>query len=641
MRRFFALLLAAAFIASAQAQVTKFEYFIGADPGYGLATPLPVTAGADVSKDFIVALANLAEGFYTVSFRAKDGQGAWSHTFAHSFYVISGRASSIAASEYYIDTDPGYGNATSILVAVGADSTLNYVIPLAAYSNGFHTIGIRTKDNLSKWSQTQMHAFYVNETGTPVNITSLQYYFTGAGATDSIYTYNIPLPAPSVDLNFTADLSQLVGEREYNMHVWAVNVNGVRSQAMIKKVKVCSGELAKADFDFIPMGTQVSFTDGSRGKGKYQWSFGDGKTDSVSNPVHAYTAGGNYTIKQIVSNFCNSDTATKLVSVLTLQSIYPSVGGNKGTVTVSVKGTGFSANSVIRLLPALGGSEIKADSVLVNNTGSILTGILNLNGKQPGVYNVVVNTNSAFDTLKSAFVIQAGELPDVFVDIIGRDVIRGNGTEQKYSIHFGNKSNNDVYAVPLWITGLPKNARWHLYAAIDTVDENNNPTPVEVMMDDSSKAIPLIIARLPAKSDFTVELGVAVPAIGDTFQLVSWLSRPLFSAADTTEEEPTFESVQSLINYATGEITGATISPGCLTGSASAFYGFLKNAANRQPVVTPSAPRFFSAYTKLLVETGKAISACAGNVLGNSYEAFYKNFLQPLYELEVPFGNIR
>ena len=443
-----------------------------------------------------------------------------------------------------------------------------------------------------------------------------------------------------VDLNFTADLSKLVGDREYEMHIWAVNAKGVRSEVLVKKIKACNGEPAKARFDFITMGTQVSFIDSGSGS-KYKWAFGDGKVDSVSNPVHTYTGGGNYTVKLIVSNFCNSDTAIKLVTLLTLRSIYPSVGGNKGSVTVSVKGAGFSANSVIRLLPASGGSEIKADSVLVNNTGSILTGILNLNGKQPGVYNVVVNTGNVFDTLKSAFVIQEGELPDVFVDIIGRDVIRGNGTEQKYSIHFGNKSNNDVYAVPLWITGLPKNARWHLYAAIDTVDENNNPTPVEVMMDDSSKAIPLIISRLPAKSDFTVELGITVPSIGDTLQLVSWLSRPLFSAAATTEEEPTYKSVQSLINYATGEITGAALSPDCLNASAKAFYGFLKSAAVRHPVVDPSASRFFSAYTKLLVETGKAISACAGNVLGNSYEAFYKNFLQPLYELEKHFGDIK
>ncbi|MFT3681501.1 MAG: PKD domain-containing protein [Ferruginibacter sp.] len=636
MRQLICLLVSIAAVCNANCQVNGAEYFIDTDPGYRNGITLAVTPGTDINLGITLSLSSAATGFHTVGLRARDAQNRWSQTYLHPFFIVAAPPASIAGSEYFIDTDPGYDNGTDIAATVGTDSVLKYAVPLSSLTAGFHIFGMRSKDNRGNWSQTTLHSFYLSERNIPVNITRLEYYFSGDGATNTVYTYPLPNPSILADLNFTADLSQLVGDKEYNMHVCAVNEKGERSEVYLKKIKVCNGEVPGANFDFIPLGTQVSFIDSSRGKVKYQWNFGDGKIDSVSNPVHAYASGGNYTVKQIVSNFCRTDTATKLVSVLTLQSIYPSAGGNKGYVTVSVKGAGFSAGTVIRLLGS--GSEIKADSVFVNKTGNVLTGILNLNGKQPGVYNVVVNTNNAYDTLKSAFVIQEGELPDVFVDIIGRDVIRGNGTEQKYSIHFGNKSNNDVYAMPLWITGLPKNARWHLYAAIDTMDENNNATPVEIMMNDSTKAITLIISRLPAKSDFTVQLGIAVPSIGDTLQLVSWLSQSLFSGTATIEEEPTYESVQSIINYAAGEITGAALSSNCLTESAKAFYGFLKNTAVRQPVVDPLAPRFFSTYTRLLVETGKAISACAGNVFGNDYETFYKNFLQPLYELESHFG---
>ncbi|MEI9933434.1 MAG: PKD domain-containing protein [Ferruginibacter sp.] len=59
----------------------------------------------------------------------------------------------------------------------------------------------------------------------------------------------------------------------------------------------------------------INFRDSSSGSGalKYLWDFGDGKTDTVQNPSHSYTALGNYSVKLIVanSNGC-ADSITKL-----------------------------------------------------------------------------------------------------------------------------------------------------------------------------------------------------------------------------------------------------------------------------------------------------------------------------------------
>ena len=63
-------------VADATSGVSRAEYFIGTDPGLGLATTATVTAGA-VSATLG---ATLAAGSYTVGLRAIDNAGNWSST---------------------------------------------------------------------------------------------------------------------------------------------------------------------------------------------------------------------------------------------------------------------------------------------------------------------------------------------------------------------------------------------------------------------------------------------------------------------------------------------------------------------------------------------------------------------------------
>lgn len=48
---------------------------------------------------------------------------------------------------------------------------------------------------------------------------------------------------------------------------------------------------------------------------KYQWLYGDGKTDTTANPGHTFTSKGAYTTKLIVSNTCGADTYSVYVPV--------------------------------------------------------------------------------------------------------------------------------------------------------------------------------------------------------------------------------------------------------------------------------------------------------------------------------------
>ncbi|MCE3259102.1 MAG: hypothetical protein K0S12_743 [Bacteroidetes bacterium] len=48
----------------------------------------------------------------------------------------------------------------------------------------------------------------------------------------------------------------------------------------------------------------------------YLWNFGNGATSTATNPVHTYTADGNYTITLIASNACLSDTSEFVVQII-------------------------------------------------------------------------------------------------------------------------------------------------------------------------------------------------------------------------------------------------------------------------------------------------------------------------------------
>jgi hypothetical protein len=64
--------------------ISRVEYFVGTDPGVGLATTAPLVAGA-ISVTFG---ANLPVGTYTVGVRALDNQGNWSATSTKTLTVL-------------------------------------------------------------------------------------------------------------------------------------------------------------------------------------------------------------------------------------------------------------------------------------------------------------------------------------------------------------------------------------------------------------------------------------------------------------------------------------------------------------------------------------------------------------------------
>lgn len=197
----------------AAGSITKAEYFIDADPGFGNGTNIAVTAGTDINFSFNKSMAGLSSGLHQLNVRTRNSAGKWSQTATQLFYyepVQTYTAGNITKAEYFIDTDPGFGNGTNVTVTAGADISFSFNKSLSALPTGMHALGIRTRNAAGKWSQTQMQYFYYEsiQTYTAPNINRIEYFFDndpgfGNGT-------NIPFTAgKDVTANFSGSLSSL------------------------------------------------------------------------------------------------------------------------------------------------------------------------------------------------------------------------------------------------------------------------------------------------------------------------------------------------------------------------------------------------------------------------------------------------
>jgi hypothetical protein len=154
----------------APVNVVRLEYFIdNNDLGFGNCTQIPFTPGTDIANlNANINITGLPSGVHRLFIRSKDADGKWSITnlsvFDNSAIMpyppAAAAAPAINNMEYYIDSDPGFGNATAISVPGNSGDISNYAINISlsgTLSTGTHYLYIRSRQN--PWSVTDVIPF--------------------------------------------------------------------------------------------------------------------------------------------------------------------------------------------------------------------------------------------------------------------------------------------------------------------------------------------------------------------------------------------------------------------------------------------------------------------------------------------------
>ena len=137
-------------------QVARMEYFYDTDPGYGKGTLIGGLERGE--QQLALNIDGLSLGAHLLFIRVQDEQGNWSSVMAHPFLI--GGKSGFMAMEYYIDTDPGPGQAIPVAMPE-TSGQFAFDIPTESLLAGEHIIYVRGMDTQGNWSSVNQATFRV------------------------------------------------------------------------------------------------------------------------------------------------------------------------------------------------------------------------------------------------------------------------------------------------------------------------------------------------------------------------------------------------------------------------------------------------------------------------------------------------
>jgi len=176
--------------------IDRVEYFFDNDPGLGSATALTIPSGQTTLNDLVIPVdpTTVSQGVHRLYARARNAAGHWSLVNSWLFYKPYDGATApppatlanLQKIEYYIDTDPGLGNAIPLAFAPGTSaSNLVTSINITGLATGAHKLHVRAKDANGVWSLVNTHDFNITtvQAAPAINISTVsKNYLCGGDA---------------------------------------------------------------------------------------------------------------------------------------------------------------------------------------------------------------------------------------------------------------------------------------------------------------------------------------------------------------------------------------------------------------------------------------------------------------------------
>ncbi|NND51384.1 MAG: hypothetical protein HKN54_03200, partial [Flavobacteriaceae bacterium] len=155
MRRYFFLTEPNGYNPPPEYEIVAAEYFFDNDTGVGnagignIGGSLPVTQGLSINETFSIPITGLTEGLHVLHIRTQDTNGTWSLYMRRYFFISEPNGYNpppeydIVELEYFFNTDPGVGMATTIDVPDGTSINESFIIPTSGLSEGLNVLHIR------------------------------------------------------------------------------------------------------------------------------------------------------------------------------------------------------------------------------------------------------------------------------------------------------------------------------------------------------------------------------------------------------------------------------------------------------------------------------------------------------------------
>ncbi len=207
----------------------------------------------------------------------------------------------------------------------------------------------------------------------------------------------------------------------------------------------------------------------------------------------------------------------------------PRRGGNTGGVTLAIQGGWLDPNATVSLHSETLGT-ITSDSVVGSDDQRSLSASLDLSGKKPGSYTLILqNPESPPITGPSPFIIEEGGRSDLWTGIVGREKIRV-GRPATYLLNYGNNGTLDMPAPLIALSTDPPSQ--YTFARFNSSGEWKQMDGELVIIAAGPADAPDI---LPAGSSFSVSVEVRTDESGEfTLTATPYGGDPIFTAPQSS-----------------------------------------------------------------------------------------------------------
>jgi len=431
-----------------QAQnIVRSEYFMDTDPGTGNGVTLILDQ--DLATSELIATNQLSVGLHIMGIRSQSLSGLWSVPSFRFFAIQStdegGTALiEIETAEYFIDADPGPGNANE--VSLDALNSMNEIVATSSLSLGLHRMGVRTKSTSGLWSVPSFRFFSIQQGDNGVvesdEIVAAE-YFTDI---DPGQGMGIPIsinPSSSVSLDET--IEQLGAE--LGLHSISIRFKSSRGYWSIPSTlefTICTVYGPLSVYSYQQNGYQLNFASESLNADSLEWMFHDGEISNSLYPSKNYIPGV-YPLSLTSFNECGTNMITDTVALKGVAQLSPLRGANLGTVSMYLYGAGFSENSTFRLN---GPEVIEGSNVVLNHNNTLALVQFNLLNHPTGEYAVEVGIEGLDVYVHpEPFVVEDTLVGGISYTWNQPMAVR-SGWLSTFSLTITNSSNIDINAVP-------------------------------------------------------------------------------------------------------------------------------------------------------------------------------------------------
>ena len=186
--------------------ISGAEYYIdNNDLGLGNNSELNISLnnGIATASASGISTEGLAPGLHIIYARLYADNSGWGAPRGYPFLISSTTENhSITSAEYFIDSDPGMGNATELtLGGSSTEVTISRAFDLEDAGYGLHTLSVRLYSPLAGWGPLTSAFFFVEQASETVFIQSAQYFIGDNPQSSEIITVSSPLDGGYDELN--------------------------------------------------------------------------------------------------------------------------------------------------------------------------------------------------------------------------------------------------------------------------------------------------------------------------------------------------------------------------------------------------------------------------------------------------------